>query len=84
MRLLIATLLLASSLSASADQWVNGYTRQNGTYVQPHMRSNPNGTTLDNYSTRGNSNPYTGERGYRSPTPSYELPQVPRIPKYRW
>jgi hypothetical protein len=25
-----------------------------------------NSTTFDNYSTRGNSNPYTRERGYRS------------------
>ena len=68
MRYLIATLLLVSSLGASADQWVNGYTRQNGTYVNPYVRSNPNSTTFDNYSTRGNSNPYTGQRGYRSPS----------------
>ena len=66
MRFLIATLLLASSLGVSADQWVNGYTRQNGTYVNPYARSNSNSTTLDNYSTRGNTNPYTGDRGYRS------------------
>ena len=51
MRYLIATLLLVSSLGASADQWVNGYTRQNGTYVNPYVRSNPNSTTFDNYST---------------------------------
>jgi hypothetical protein len=66
MRFLIATLLLASSLGASADQWVRGYTRQNGTYVQPHVRSNSDGYNWNNYSTRGNTNPYTGERGYRS------------------
>lgn len=66
MRVLIGTLLLALSVAASADVSVRGYTRKDGTYVQPHMRSDPNGTTLDNYSTRGNSNPYTGERGYRS------------------
>lgn len=72
MRYLIATLLLVSSLGVSADQWVNGYTRQNGTYVAPYVRSNPNSTTFDNYSTRGNTNPYTGERGSRSDDDSNE------------
>lgn len=42
--------------SAIADTRVNGYYRSNGTYVQPYYRSDPNGTTNDNYSTRGNVN----------------------------
>jgi hypothetical protein len=40
---------------------VSGYTRKNGTYVQPHMRSNPNSNPFDNYSFPGNTNPYTGK-----------------------
>ena len=51
---------------ASADTYVRGYTRSNGTYVQGHYRSSPNSTVTDNWSYRGNSNPYTGERGTRS------------------
>lgn len=50
---------------------VRGYFRSDGTYVAPSYRSSPNSTTLDNYSTRGNVNPYTGQAGTRSPTPSY-------------
>ena len=53
--------------AASAQTYVNGYTRSNGTYVAPHYRSSPNSTTFDNYSTRGNVNPYTGQAGTRSP-----------------
>ena len=53
--------------NASADEYVNGYWRSNGTYVQPYYRSDPNGTTQDNFSTRGNVNPYTGQPGYKSP-----------------
>lgn len=84
MRFLIATLLLASSLGVSADQWVNGYTRQNGTYVNPYVRSNPNSTTFDNYSTRGNVNPYSGNRGYRSPSfGGYRAPSVRRFGRWR-
>jgi hypothetical protein len=70
-RLLLGTALLALSLGASADQSVNGYTRQDGTYVAPYMRSEPNSTSSDNYSTRGNTNPYTGERGSRSDDDGY-------------
>jgi hypothetical protein len=40
---------------------VSGYTRKNGTYVQPHMRSSPNSNPYDNYSFPGNTNPYTGK-----------------------
>lgn len=61
MRLLLALGLLASSVFA--DVWVNGYTRKDGTYVPGHWRTEPNGTKDDNYSTEGNANPYTGEKG---------------------
>jgi hypothetical protein len=51
------------SMSALASQYVHGYTRSNGTYVRPYYRSSPNGTVTDNYSYRGNINPYTGAVG---------------------
>lgn len=63
--LLLLTALLAGP--ALADTYVRGHVRKDGTYVQPHYRSNSNGTNLDNYSTRGNVNPYTGQRGSQAP-----------------
>jgi hypothetical protein len=60
----IATLiLLLASGTALADQSIRGYTRQDGTYVQPYHRSAPNSSQYDNYSSQGNTNPYTGQRG---------------------
>jgi hypothetical protein len=53
----------AFSTSAFADQYVHGYTRSNGTYVQPYYRSSPNGTVTDNFSYKGNVNPYNGSIG---------------------
>jgi hypothetical protein len=35
--------------SADAQTRVSGYYRSDGTYVRPHVRSNPNSTTSDNY-----------------------------------
>ena len=45
---------------------VSGYTRSNGTYVQSHVRTMPNSTNWDNFSTKGNTNPYTGTTGSRA------------------
>lgn len=57
---------LAFASVASAQVHVDGYYRSNGTYVEPHYRSSPNGTVTDNYSFRGNTNPYTGSVGTNS------------------
>lgn len=65
--MLLALVLLMGLIVQARDVYVNGYYRSNGTYVNPHYRSAPNNTTLDNYSTRGNYNPYTGVTGTRDP-----------------
>lgn len=52
-----------SSSSTTSEHAVRGYTTKNGTYVAPHYQTNPDGTRNDNYSTRGNVNPHTGEAG---------------------
>lgn len=59
-----------------ADQNVRGYYKSNGTYVQPYVRSTPDSSYNNNYSVRGNTNPYTGEQGsssrtYNDKTPEY-------------
>ena len=46
---------------------VKGYTKSDGTYVPPHYRTTPNSTNRDNFSTRGNTNPYTGKTGWIPP-----------------
>lgn len=50
---------------------VHGYVKKSGTYVMPSHRTTPNRTRLDNYSTKGNINPYTGKKGSKSPFKSY-------------
>jgi hypothetical protein len=62
-KLFLAIALTLLSTSAFADSYVNGYTRKDGTQVQGHYRSSPNNTVTDNYSYKGNSNPYTGSTG---------------------
>jgi len=46
-----------------AQVGVRGHYRSDGTYVQPHYRSTPNDSVTDNYSFKGNINPYTGKEG---------------------
>ena len=54
--------VFAEALSGG-DHYAHGYFRNNGTYVEGYHATNSNGTRNDNYSTRGNINPYTGKRG---------------------
>ena len=69
MKTIIALALAAAfATPALADQYVKGHTRSDGTYVAPYVRSSPNNVQYDNYSTKGNSNPYTGERGSQRDT----------------
>lgn len=56
-----------SHYKSSGDVHVRGYTKKNGTYVQPHHRTAPNNSRFDNYSTKGNVNPYTGKEGTKDP-----------------
>jgi len=50
-----------SNNTSTSDVWVDEYTRSDGTYVQGHWRSAPNGNPYDNYSYQGNTNPHTGK-----------------------
>ena len=42
---------------------VKGHVKKDGTYVQPHRATNPNNTQRDNWSSKPNTNPYTGKPG---------------------
>jgi len=42
---------------------VKGYTKKSRTYVMPHYKTSPDRTRINNYSTKGNYNPYTGKKG---------------------
>ena len=64
-RVLILLFIFFSYECFSQDVYVKGYYR-NGKYIQPHYRSRPNSTINDNWSTKGNINPYTGKKGYIS------------------
>lgn len=75
---LVAATLIAPA--ATAQVHVKGYTKKDGTYVAPHYRSSPNNSVYDNYSAKGNVNPYTGKVGTVAPystTNTYKSPYTP-------
>lgn len=59
--------LLVSKIAHAKDVYVDGYQRQNGTYVAPHHRSSPDNSQFNNYGSQGNYNPYTGQQGTQQP-----------------
>ena len=66
-KVLIALLAVAIAAPAIAQVRVKGYVRSDGTYVAPHVRSAPDRSVLNNYSTVPNVNPYTGKPGTKDP-----------------
>jgi hypothetical protein len=70
------------SLPASADEYVNGYYKSNGTYVQGYYRSSPDSSYNNNYSVSPNVNPYTGAVGTKKPTYD-DKPPPPKTPTYQ-
>ena len=79
--LLALTAVLVPDL-ALADNYTRPHVRRDGTYVPGHYSSEPNQYRFDNYSGRGNTNPYTGERGYQrhefTNPPAYNTGRQPR------
>lgn len=57
--LLILVLLTSQNLFAR-EVHVKGYTKTDGTYVDSYTRTAPDNTINNNWSTQGNTNPYTG------------------------
>jgi len=51
--------------SKSSSLYVHGYMKRNGTYVNSYRRSTPDHNFNNNWSTKGNINPYTGKKGTR-------------------
>jgi hypothetical protein len=67
-KLLLASVLLgllAGNVEAQSQR-TSGYVRSNGTYVAPSYRTKSDGYKYNNYSTKGNINPYTGKNGTKS------------------
>jgi len=84
--IIVVALILIPALTQAQyygrDVQVNPYLRQDGTYVQPHHRTVPDGNPFNNYSTRGNRNPYTGQMGTVDPYPV--MPRPYPQPRQTW
>jgi len=79
---IVAAFTLFQSYPVYAQVRVSGHYRSNGSYVQPHYRSSPDGNFYNNWSTFPNINPYTGSFGTRI-TPSYDRGYSPSyVPRY--
>jgi hypothetical protein len=73
-KILIVLFALIIPFISQAYVSVKGYYRSNGTYVAPHVRSNPNGLKYDNYGykpSQGLYNSSYGTKGAAWDTPTY-------------
>lgn len=77
LRSLGMAVILAAAVTAPAfagSTYVHSYVKRDGTYVEGHMRSTPDGNFNNNWSTKGNVNPYTGAEGTKVTPPPSESP----------
>jgi len=64
----VVLFLGASSFVEAKVSSVRGYYKPStGRYVSPYFRTSPNSYKWDNYSSKGNINPFTSKKGYVSP-----------------
>lgn len=75
---LLLSMMIVSGVVAAATTHVDGHIRKDGTYVAPHYRTTPDSRRDNNWSSQGNTNPYTGERGTVNPY----TPPTPSVPTY--
>jgi hypothetical protein len=84
MRLILCAALMlpaiANGASAQSSVAVRGHTTREGVYVPPHVRTAPNETKVDNWSSRPNVNPYNGKVG--TADPYAPKPYKPYTPKF--
>jgi hypothetical protein len=64
---MLATALAGEYASATDSHYVRSYVTKRGIYVAPHRQTNPDHTKLNNWSTKGNVNPYSGQKGTKNP-----------------
>ncbi len=79
-RVLAALIASLFVFTASADEYgkssqkevdVKSYQTRDGHQVDAHRRTAPNDTKTDNWSTKGNVNPYTGQEGTKKADDSF-------------
>ncbi len=79
--LFLFSLAIIACEAMANDAYVNPYMKKDGTMVQGHYRSSQDNNPYNNYSTQGNTNPYTGQMGtvnpYNQSQPSLNTPSYP-------
>lgn len=86
-QVVITIICIFALVSLVSAEFVSGYFKKDGSYVNGYFRSDRNSTVSDNYSFKNNYNPYTSERGsnyYRDNSSSYYYKTTPKRTKSIW
>jgi len=63
----VGYLILGNQAYATSSHPVKSYYKKNGRYVKAYRATNSNRTQRDNWSSKPNTNPYTGKQGTKDP-----------------
>ena len=62
----LTLVFLVNTVDCNAYVRVRSYFRKSGSYVPSYHRTNSNSYKWDNWSAKGNVNPFTGRKGYKN------------------
>jgi hypothetical protein len=65
--LVVALICLSTPVFAQRTVRVRPSVTRQGVYRQPHVRTTPDRTQRNNWSSKPNVNPYTGKSGHKTP-----------------
>jgi hypothetical protein len=61
--IVLVVLMFTVTFALGRDVRVRGHVTKKGKYVAPSHRTSPDHTQRNNYSAKGNVNPYSGKKG---------------------
>jgi len=61
--LILIGIFTAQNAFSGGHHKVRGYVTKKGQFISPHNQTNRDKSKINNWSTRGNVNPYTGKPG---------------------
>ncbi len=63
---LLISVLAVHSVEAKTIKVKSYYKPSTGKFIDSHYKTSPNKIKIDNYSSKGNYNPFTGKKGYKN------------------
>ena len=81
--LISAVAMFSTNAFAQGITTQKAYIKRDGTYVAPTFKTKNDGKMYNNYSTKGNVNPFSGKVGTKRDTQAFPIYNPPKSTSYK-